>query len=522
MWIEINQGNFDINFSGFTETEHERGALYTSPGLGNIETIHDLIDAEYGVAVYVDKLSRRVDFGRDYLGHYPLLYALGNDSIFISHDFNTIVAWLKREGISLTVSEESLALYFVMGYVPQGRTLYEQVKTCNNTSLYHWKDGKVREEDVFSPIDVDHKIGIHDLRDCLEREIARQAAANEDVDVWCSGGLDSCIVAHLMNTNGRTANLLSLDFDDYTKQNSGPGEYHFAQELADSLGLSLRSVILTPEYYLQRYFDFVSQHLSPVIDLVVPPKYALSHATYRVAITGEGGDPLFSGVKNNGFLFSLSVNPGEDVGWLYAKAHSRSHGALEKFFTRGDELRCFVSEYFRKQFDKYPGDYVRKLLYINAIEKQGGMIFPKNYYAGKAYGVKTIHPITSLNMYKLAFSMRDDMKYRYPNGKLALIEAYKSELPSFVTTRKKSGTRVPLNDFIDMLAPNGLQMNALEEIECLDQRALQVHNEVSRELPQNNDDILLQYGLVTLENWLSTSIGGNYASNLSYTSRYMQ
>jgi len=514
MWIEINQDSFAITQSGFVQHADGPNIIFTSPGLNTITHLRDLKEAEYGIALSIDTVNRNVAFGRDYLGHYPLLYAQSDDAIFISDDFNTITAWLEKKHIALTVSEESLALYFVMGYVPQGRTLYDQVTTCSNATLYHWQNGNVTSEDIFTPIDVDESIGISDLRDCLEQEMAKQASAHSDIDVWCSGGLDSCIISHLMNTNGRHANLLSLENDDYIKREYGEGEYQFARELADKLGLDLRSAVLTPEFFAQRYNDFIAQHLSPIVDLVVPPKYSLAYATNKIAMTGEGGDPLFSGVKNNAFLFSLHIHPKQDVGWLYSKVHGRLYKALDSLFTHGDELKGFVSEYFVKQFDKYPGDYTRKLFYMNTFGKQGGMIFPKNYYAGKTYGIKTLHPLTSLSMYKLAFSLRDDMKYNYPDGKLALIDAYKDELPDFVTTRKKSGTRLPLAYHVDNIAPNGLQPKVLSEFDYLDQAAL---SSLGQAQNPHTKDVLLQYGLITLDKWLSKSQGENNARTLSNT-----
>src|SRR5206468_933606 len=69
--------------------------LYTSEGLEQLERIEQLKDAEYGQAVQVDRESRAVSFGRDFLGHYPLSYAVAKGRLYVSDNIHRICGALQ-------------------------------------------------------------------------------------------------------------------------------------------------------------------------------------------------------------------------------------------------------------------------------------------------------------------------------------------------------------------------------------------------------------------------------------------
>ena len=506
MWLEITFDTFDIRQRGFHRHCRDDGSvLYVSPGLTGLESVAQIRTAEYGQAIAVNPTRRTVSFARDYLGHFPLLYACTDKALFISDELGEVRQWLLAQGGQLTLSEEALALYFTMGYVPQGHSLFDQIRTCKNASIYHWERGRLRREDIFQAVETDRDFPLVEIKHLIDDEVARLAASSDRVDVWCSGGLDSSIMAHCCNSQGRRADLLSLSYDDAIRAEYGDGEWHFAQEMASHCGARLREVKLTKELYTSVYQCFVQQHINPVVDIVVPPKYALASASREFAVTGEGGDPLFSGVKNNMVLYLLHRNPRMPVGHVYALAHGRLFSYVDKLLKRGGELVDFVANYFDKQFAAYPGDITRKLFYLNALGKQGGMIFPKNYYAGKRYGVKVRHPMTALSVYEAAFRLSDEKKYQYPIGKLALIELYKDNLPDSIVKRRKSGTRLPLRSYMKYITGGKTELSALFDSDAFNNEALSaIVNSAD-----DDADSLLMYGLHTLDQSLSGNNGGN-------------
>lgn len=511
MWIEIDADTFAVKQEGFQAQSGGDKTLYVSQGLTGLNSIDDLRSANYAQAIEIDAPNRRARFGRDYLGHFPLLYTEANRRLFVTDELAEAKEWLDRQGVRVTVSEESLALYFAMGYVPQGRTVFNQIHTCENAHLYQWQRGVVSKTRTFTAIEPDEAFSTPQLRECIDFEVQDLYRTSRSVDVWCSGGLDSSIMAYCFNAGGRQANLLTLSYSEEATAARGEGEIPFARHSAAACSANLRYVQLNRAVYREVYHRFVRQHIGPVIDYVVPPKYALARASRDLAITGEGGDPLFSGVKNNMVMYTRQQFPALPLGLIYAAAHKRFAERLEQIFKHGKELHAFVVDYLDSLFALFPGDLNRKLFYINTFIKQGGLIFPKNYYAGKRYGVRVRHPLTSLAVYEAAFRLPDAKKYVYPKGKLALIDAYGEDLPVSIVERKKSGTRLFLDHYLGYLMVGPLRLDALRGTDLFRTEFLTSHEAATTA----DAETLLMYALHTVNAWLENNEESNYERSIS-------
>ncbi len=516
MWLELDLKRFSVTQDGFHPLVYGDRTLYCSPGLDGLTRIEGLASSEYGQAIEIDANAHTVTFGRDYLGHHPLLYAVLDTHLFISDEYRDVREWLRAHRQGLTLSEEAVALYFATGYVPQGMTLFDRIKTCENASLYRWQRGKVTRTDLFKPIEEEAAFTLPSLGERIDSEVARIGAQHQEITVWCSGGLDSSVVAQRFSGSAKKVNLLTLSYDSQAIAKHGEGEIRFARDVGDALELPLRYAPLTSDVYRFAVDQLVRAHIGPVIDYVVPPKYVLAKASHGVAVTGEGGDPLFGGVKNNTVLFAHDRLPSLGLGWLYALAHDRFMGSLQDVLQRGEELKTFVADYFEEQLARYPGSLVRKLLYANTFAKQGGMIFPKNYYAGKRHGVAVRHPLTSLAVYDGAFRLADEKKYEYPRGKLALVSLYGAKLPASVIKRKKSGTRLFMDYYLQCLAPNGLELDALWSTGLFKEEFLAKMQAGGHSQP------ILAYGLFILNNWLKHNGGTSHEAVSSKTRHHQQ
>jgi asparagine synthase (glutamine-hydrolysing) len=384
-----------------------------------------------------------------------------------------------------------------MGYVPQGMTLYDEIKTCRNATLYHWQAGRVKEERVFQPVAAEAGFPVAELGAQIEAQF-RAMGARGKADVWCSGGLDSSIVAVLCQSSGALGDLLTLSYEDALQCDAS--ELRFAHDVSQHLGAKLRYAKLTRQRYRDAFRHCASLHPGPVVDYLVPLKYALAGASQGRALTGEGGDPLFSGPKNNFVLYVTSRQPGMPLGKVHALAHKRLYEYMPRFLKRGAELAQYAEGYLADLLERYPGDLLRKLFYVNTFEKQGGMIFPKNYYAGRCHGVEVLHPLASLEVYRAAFRLPDHRKYVYPAGKLALLDLYAGALPATVVQRRKSGTRLPLEAYLGYLLEDGAGVGLLKDASVFRADAL---DELTCEGPRRRSDLVLLYGLLSLGAWLA-------------------
>src|SRR5215467_3716887 len=210
MWLKIDLSTFEVSSGGGWRTR-VRGprTLYASPEVAHIEGIGELADCEYGQAVDVDRENRTVDFGRDYLGHFPLLYACTKTALIVGDEMAALVRALRAEGAKPTISEEAVALYFAMGYVPAGMSIYNEVVACEGHATYRWQRGRVEMTSTFRPVEIDPDCGLPDLDKAISREVERWGSASKEIDVWCSGGIDSSIMATAFNSGGRRSELLT-------------------------------------------------------------------------------------------------------------------------------------------------------------------------------------------------------------------------------------------------------------------------------------------------------------------------
>lgn len=453
MWVKVRFADSSLTSDGLVSMPGPRpeSQLLCSPGL-QVTSIEDLRTAEYGHAVHYQPDRRRIRFARDYLGHYPLLFARTPAAMLITDECWRLVEFLEDAGRAPTVVEESLALYLAMGFVPQGHSLWRGIHVCRNAGMtvYDIEQDSVSFVDWFTPIEIEPGRSTDPLKHAIEESVARHVRdPHGPLQVWCSGGFDSTLMAHLCVEQGARPDLVSFSYPEGTED--FVGELPFLRLVAEHYDLPLSLFSFGGATFDRAVAAYASHHHSPAIDFVAPIKMALAQGSSGTVLTGEGGDPLFAGTKNDRVSFLRQQRPELSLGYVYGCAYGRLFSHLPQILRRGVELQHFVAEVLQSLLERYPGDLPRKLLYANTLDKQGGLIFPVAYYAQKAAGVRVRHPLTSLDVYREAFALADERKFVYGKGKIVLHELFAADLPAAVVQRRKSGTRLPLSRYCDLL-----------------------------------------------------------------------
>jgi asparagine synthetase B (glutamine-hydrolysing) len=266
------------------------------------------------------------------------------NQIFISDEINEVYAWLIRHGVKPTVSETAVAMYFITGYVPQGMCIFDSIGVCRNTEIYKWDGNVVKSSRTFLPILPDKTTHISAVESAIDEEISLVTRSHPELDAWCSGGIDSSTIAYLHNIKGRKAELLTLSYGQALIASYGEGEIPHARTMATACGMPLRTVEMEEELFKKVHTSFVTGHHSPVIDTCLLAKYALASATRKAAVTGEGGDPIFGGVKNDFVSYYQYRNPNVPIGQIYSLSHKRFGPNLPDIMVRGSELNQFSAE----------------------------------------------------------------------------------------------------------------------------------------------------------------------------------
>ena len=502
-WIEIELASFTVRQHGFEVRPLDAASLYHSPGMPDMRRMEDLRDIDYVQFVIVDKTQRNIRFGRDYLGHYPLGYALDERYLRISDCHDWLFRALSGAGRRLQLSETALALYFTMGFIPHGLSLYRDIVNCEATGYYEWHAARtdaVRRVDLFEPVTISESDCIAGIGLAIESEVRHIRSSGKRIDVWCSGGLDSSIMAMLFNAGGRQADLLTLSYGADVHASLGDGERRFVREVGRFTGASIRDVDLSPSRFEALHEVFVMHHPGPVIDFPLVPKYALARATHELAVTGEAGDTFFGGTKNAAIAYAVHKQPAVSLGEHYATAHHRFFSHLPDIFRNGQALRQFAIDHCNRLVQRYPGDVQRKLFYLNAHEKLASMIFAQSYVPSQLYGKQVCHPMASLGVYRAAFAVPDHRKFSYPASKIALHELYGARLPPLIVRRRKSGTQLPLQHYLRLFDRSKFNFSLLADTGLFREELLE-----RLAAPDRLDQFspMFLYAFVTLNLWLN-------------------
>lgn len=257
----------------------------------------------FAIALW-DKLERALILVRDRAGEKPLYWGrLGGQFVFAS-ELGAI------EGISqraLELNESALPLLMRYGYIPAPHSIYSGVEKLlpGTWTRVSTSDGTTTQGTYWSARDsVARAAGDHlqlsddECVDELERLIGESVSLQLEADVpvgaFLSGGIDSSTVVALAQKHASSpVRTFSIGFDQ-----DGFDESHHARLVARHLGtqhseltVSARDALdVVP--LLSRIYD------EPFADASQIPTYMvakLAKPSVTVALTGDGGDELFSG-----------------------------------------------------------------------------------------------------------------------------------------------------------------------------------------------------------------------------------
>jgi hypothetical protein len=236
-----------------------------------------------------------------------------------------------------------------------------------------------------------------------------------------------------------------------------------------------------------------------VIDLPLPPKYALAEASRPVVITGEGGGDFFGGGTAARVVVALAQAPGTPPGVLYARSHERFVERLGAIFRRGDALAAYAYDYCGALLGAYPGDLLRKLFYVNAHDRLAGMVLPQSYFPARMFGLTVRHPFASLGVYESAFRLPDHRKFVHPAHWIVLTQLYGLQLPAALVERR-TRPRVPMAGYLAGLLPAEADFPALRETELFRDEIL----DLAADPATRESEPVLVYAFATLEAWLDS------------------
>lgn len=438
-----------------------------------------------------DRNQQTLFIARDRLGIKPVYYAELADGQFIFA--SELKALRCHPLLNKTLDDHAIEEYFAFGYIPEPRSIYQQVKKLPPAHTLTIQRGKAIPRpheywDVkFEPVSIGSEEDIqHELIERLREAVDIRLVSEVPLGAFLSGGVDSSAVVAMMAQieAGKPVNTCSIGFGD-PKYN----ETEFAQLVAERYHTNHIVEQVDPND-----FDLIDTlaglYDEPYADSSAIPTYRvceLARKRVTVALSGDGGDENFAGYRRHrwhmneemirrripqflrGPVFGLLGRVYPKMDWapkifrarstFQALARNSVDAYMHSMSIVYDDLRSplyspafrkklngyHASEVFHYHLDRSPTDHPLSLIqYLDTKTYLPGDILTKVDRASMAHALEVRVPILDHKFVEWVSGLPPEIKLKGREGKYIFKKALEPHVPNDVLYRPKMGFAVPL------------------------------------------------------------------------------
>jgi len=254
-----------------------------------------------------DGTTRTLFLARDRFGIKPLYVTVGAWGIAFASELKALHAVGLTEG---ELDWNALDAYFQLGYIPAPATPFRAVRKLEAGHALSWTSRNGAH--IRSYWDLPHErhpapAGVaRQVTEWLDETVRAHLVSDVPVAAFLSGGLDSSAVVASMALASGAPHAFTARFSGSGA--AGTDETGLARQLANAYGVQLTEIEISAN--VQDLLDPIARALDePHADESAVPTWTLSQAvgsSYKVALTGIGGDELFAGYRRHlGLLLGL-------------------------------------------------------------------------------------------------------------------------------------------------------------------------------------------------------------------------
>jgi asparagine synthase (glutamine-hydrolysing) len=448
----------------------------------------------FAFSIY-DTAEKKIFLARDFFGIKPVYYlnsagpvnshslthSVGSDAAdnlrspaSLAAFSSEIKSFLKLPGFKPEVNDAAVYNYLSFQYNPLDETFFKNVfklppahymsidaETGSYEVKRYW-EFKFKPDDSLGEEETKKKI-----KGTLEDSVAHHLIADVPVGSFLSGGIDSSIIATLMQKlrGDRKIKTFTVGFQTLS-------EGVEARETAEPLGTDHTEISVSAEEYFAALPKAVWHFDEPVADpsalgLYFLAREARKHVT--VVLSGEGADELFGG-----YNIYLEPYARRKIAWLprvllklLTKVPLRGRHYAERAATKledwyignasifkGREVEALWREKKQETFSLtniYAGVSGRsestKMQYVDLNTWLVGDILAKADKMTMAHSLELRVPFLDKKVAELAETLPDKFKWRGGVTKYLLREAFKNVLPESTRNRKKLGFPTPVKNW---------------------------------------------------------------------------
>jgi asparagine synthase (glutamine-hydrolysing) len=251
-----------------------------------------------------DRRERTLVLARDRLGEKPLYYGWAGRNFLFGSELSALAAHPAWEG---QVDRDALGQLVRLNYIPAPLSIYKGIGKVmpgtyqvlragardTRTETY-WDAGAVVAQGARAPFAGSAEEAVERTEALIRQSLQGQMMADVPLGAFLSGGIDSSTVVALMQaTSRRPVQTFSIGFDE-----RGYDEAPHARTVARHLGTEHTELYVTMRDAMAVVPKLPSLYNEPFADVSQIPTFLVSQLARRhvtVALSGDGGDELFSG-----------------------------------------------------------------------------------------------------------------------------------------------------------------------------------------------------------------------------------
>ncbi len=473
----------------------------------------DRMEGMWAFALW-DNQEQRLLLCRDRMGKKPLYYQTDGSFLACASE---LPALRRLVGQAWVEDMDATADFLRHGYYLPGTTAYQSVKELLPGHLLAWSPGKHCPEQPYWSLRIGSFPGSQEdaaaeLRMRLIRAVRRRMVADVEVGAFLSGGVDSSLVVSIMCAElGVRPKTFTIGFQERSYD-----EREFAGQIAAQRGTDHHVKVLESWDRAHLTSLILNNVGQPFADSSILPTSMVSQlaaSKVKVALSGDGGDELFSGYQRyqarailrwylrlpkplrsgaEKLIRALPEPMAHHSRSLIKKAH-----LFQDIVSRiEDETPYFApvlyaKEHYRRLFPELAErgkalpplpvantDDIQRMMAADALIYLPQDILVKVDRASMCWALEARAPFLDRDVVELAFSLPCSWHRSALSGKQMLKLACGDLLPANIWTRRKQGFGVPIHDWFrkelgheleELLAKDSGPLNRAEVLALLEQ-----------------------------------------------------
>lgn len=452
---------------------------------------------------------------RDRMGKKPLYYQQSGSGFICSSELPALACLADQPWDE---DLDSTADFLRYGYYLPGTTAYQDVKEVLPGHSLRWSPESVITEESYwqltlEPFAGNREEACEELRRLLIRSVEKRLVADVEVGAFLSGGVDSSLVVSILTKElGIRPKTFTIGFQERSYD-----ERQYAQQIADYCATD-HYVEVLESWDSHKLTDLIFDNIGqPFADSSLLPTslvsgVAASHV--KVALSGDGGDELFSGYQRyqaRAILRWYTRLPGffragigQAIRLLPEPMAHHSRSLLKKAHLFQDIIDRLEYEtpyvapvlYSKEKFNALTPDLagrghhpphlpeecdlddIQRMMTADALIYLPQDILLKVDRASMSCSLETRAPFLDRKVVELAFSFPRSWHRSGMKGKRMLHMSFHNILPDNIWQRRKQGFGVPIHNWFreslgeeleEFLAGTGTPLNKSFVIDLLTQ-----------------------------------------------------